>query len=293
MRFDDDPRGAPPACPAPGLPAGWRLVEHRGAAAHPAAVDFLTAQGPSGFAAGALLDGLRHPPPSRRPDGPVVAAVIGPEGACQAVVVRRAGRAVACAPLPDAWPAVLGVIRAWLPGLDRLGLPVSLADRLTADSPEVLAGADGYSVWLTRLQRPCRPRRPLPPARPARVSDAAAVQAITRHVPWMRDDDLDRWRERLRWERGWLAELDGRPVAVARWTHSFAGAVEVGGVACDPAARRRGAATAAVVAAAQAGVRARRTVLLSYGDPELGPLYHDLGFEHVGRHRFLAWPEGA
>jgi len=270
------------------LPGGYHLAEDDGALA-PAAADFLREQGPLGFAAGSLLEWTCGRDRGAGSAAPTVAGILGPDGALHAVVIRRGGRAIAAAPLVDAWPAVLAVVRAWRPDLDRLGLSLPLHDHLAAAEPGVLAGSFGYTVWLTRLGILRTPARPLPPARRVRAADAAAVQAIYRHVTWMRDDDADSWRRRLRRQPAWVAELDGRAVAVARWTHAFAGAVEVGGVACAPSARRRGAATAAIMAAIRAARRAGRTVLLSYGDPELGPLYQGLGFEHVGRHRFLEW----
>ncbi|HUY96774.1 MAG TPA: GNAT family N-acetyltransferase [Verrucomicrobiae bacterium] len=272
--------------------ADRRVVELHGGAVR-TALDFLAVQGPHGFAAGMLLEGT-----GERGEGgddrvaPVALGLVGEGGALVAVVARRGDHAIVCAPLADVWDDVLRAVGELRPRLRRLDLPLPLHDRLVELHPGVLAGAHGYTVWLTRLGRLRVPTRPVPTVRRARIGDAPAVQAIYAHVCWMRDDDLDRWRRRLRLGRSWVAEMEGRPVAVARWTGCWDGTVEVGGVACEPGARRRGAATAVVIAAIDHARRAGRTVLLSYGDPELGALYHGLGFEHVGRHRWLSWPPG-
>ncbi len=274
--------------PAPG---GSRVRERSGPGAIAAARAFLRAQGPAGFIAGSLLDWAAAA--DRAPDRDATVIAVAPDagGALEAVVVTADRRSAVVAPLPEAFGTVLDVLGRRRTAFDRITLPLALHDRWLAQAPELLAGARGHTVWLTRLGRLRVPRRPLPKARPAREADAEALQAIYHHVFWMRDDRLERWRERLRRGHVWVVELDGVPVAAARWTRAFAGQVEVGSLACLPEARRRGAATAALLAAITAAQRAGRTVYLRYGDPALAPLYHGLGFEHVGRHRFLTWDE--
>jgi predicted N-acetyltransferase YhbS len=119
--------------------------------------------------------------------------------------------------------------------------------------------------------------------RAAGVEDAEQIRRIYQHVSWMSLEGADERRRRIEEQPSWVAEVDGEVVAVARWTMSFGSWVAVGGVATHPEYRRRGAATAVTVAAASAALAAGHQVALRYGDPALAPLYHPLGFEHVGR----------
>lgn len=140
-----------------------------------------------------------------------------------------------------------------------------------------------YPRELTVAANLLTPTGSLPPARPAGPEDVEQIYQVYATVSWMSLDSPQAWRDRLATQRCWVAELDGRVVAAARWTMSFGRWVEVGGVATHPDFRRRQAGSAVTLAAAGAALAEGVNVALRYGEPALASLYHPLGFEHVGR----------
>lgn len=273
-------------CPPPEPTAGLsRLVALRSAGDRARATDFVAAQGWSGFGCGALLESA--PPGSADLE---VAGCLTDGDVLGGVAVRAGVWGAVVAPLPEVWPALAGWVAAARPGLARLSGTAPVLDALAAARPALFARAGEFRLSMTVLGTLQPPVRPLPPVRRARLRDAPALHRIYDGVPWMRLPDLAAMRAHLRAERTFVAEIGGRPVAVARWTHRFRHLLEVGAVACDPHHRRQGAATAVVVAACQAARRARRGVLLRYGDPQAGLLYHRLGFEHAGQMVIREWP---
>jgi GNAT superfamily N-acetyltransferase len=147
------------------------------------------------------------------------------------------------------------------------------------------SGLEDFSYYRRELNVAPRirvPEGPLLATRAGGLEDAEQIHRVYQHVSWMSREGPDEWRRRIAEQPSWVAELDGEIVAVARWTMSFGSWIEVGGVATHPEFRRRGAATAVTVAAASAALAAGRQLVLRYGDPALAPLYHPLGFEHVG-----------
>ncbi len=275
----------PPAEPATGP---LRLAALRGAGGWARATDFVAAQGWPGFDSGALLESA---PPSSPGSGDLeVVGCLGDGGVLGGVAVRSGPRGAVVAPLPEAWPPLAGWVAAARPGLALLSGPAPVLDALAAARPALFERAGEFRLWMTVLGTLQPSASTLPPVRRARLRDAPVLHQIYGGIPWMRLADVATMRARLRAQPAFVAEIGGRPVAVARWTRRFRHLVEVGAVACDPDHQRQGAATAVVIAACQAARRARRQVLLRYGDPETGPLYHRLGFQHVGQAVIREWP---
>ncbi len=233
---------------------------------------FLLAQGWAGLHLGDSLRRLED-----RGEHPDLLTVRGGSNEVRAVAFSQPGRLSLLAPLVQDRVATARLITDQLQSLERLSclesqLPLELNDQFDVYIRDVTVAA------ALRV-----PPRSLCPVRPALVSDAQELFLIYDSVSWMRLDSPQLWAERLASERTFIAEVDGRVAAAARWTKSYGGVVEIGGVATDPLLRRRGAATAVVLAATAAALSERMTPVLCFGDPGLGGLYHPLGFERVGR----------
>jgi len=235
---------------------------------------FLLAQGWAGLHLGDALRRLAltdHPAESR------LLSLLGPLGEVKGVALLQSGRLQLLAPLAEDRPAVAALLADHMDSLQRVSgqqaqLPRELTEQFSHHARDVTVAP------VLRV-----PERTLPRVRRARAGDAAALHQIYDHVSWMRLDSPDQWSQRLAQESSWVAERGGRLLAVARWTKSFGAVVEVGGVATDPESRRRGAATAVVLAATAAALSAGMTPVLCFGDPDLAALYLPLGFEFVGR----------
>jgi len=235
---------------------------------------FLLAQGWAGLHLG---DALRRLGPDQVPAESRLLGLFGPVGEVRAAALLRRGRLQLLAPLLEDKPAVAALLDEHLDSLERVSgqpgqLPAEFTERFPHHAREVTVAA------VLRV-----PSRSLPRVRRARPADAPALHRIYEHVSWMRLDSPEQWEQRLAEESSWVAESGGQMLAVARWSKSFGRAVEVGGVATDPARRRQGAATAVVLAATAAALRAGLTPVLCFGDPALAALYLPLGFEYVGR----------
>jgi GNAT superfamily N-acetyltransferase len=204
----------------------------------------------------------------------------GAGGQLRGVALRHGQRAHILMPLVEDEALVGQFIQEHIGSLDRLtGVEWQL--------PAEIAGAefDSELRQMTVASVLRIPERRLPPVRKARQTDAEALHLIYQQVSWMRLDSAALWAERLSRERTWVAEVQGKPVAAARWSKSFGQLVEVGGVATDADSRLQGAATAVVLAATAAAITAGFTPVLCFGNLALAPLYYRLGFESVGRER--------
>ena len=234
---------------------------------------FLLAQGWSGLHLGEALVRWEATSSGRPP----LWGAHGPSGELTSVAFTPPGRFQLLAPLGADREGGRALLLRLLPELERVS---ALEDHLLEHE---LAGFDRSIREMTVAASLLAPARPLPEARRACLRDAPAVHRIYQHVSWMRLESAADWRARLRLEPTWVVEEEGRVVAVARWTKRYGQVVEVGGVATDPDRRRRGAATAAVLAATAPALSAGLTPLLCFQDPALAPLYLNLGFERVGR----------
>lgn len=234
---------------------------------------FLLAQGWSGLHLGEALTRWEVSSGGRPP----LWGLVGPAGEIRCLAFTPPGRFQLLAPLAADREAGLALLLRLLPQLERVS---ALEDHLLERE---LPGFDRSVREVTVAGSLLSPARPLPATRRAGARDAAAVHRIYQHVSWMRLDSAAAWRARLAVEPAWVVEDGGQVVGVARWTKRFGRVVEVGGVATDPERRRRGAATAAVLAATAPALAAGLTPALCFGDPDLAPLYLNLGFERVGR----------
>ena|GEM_PF-3429095 len=235
---------------------------------------FLLAQGWAGLAAGEHLSRL-----ARRGVGAeqVLWWLPGLAGEARAVAVLDQELLGFLLTSDDESAAARSLLDSQLPRLRQIVIPDGQVD---------CSGLEGFSHYRRELTVAPEIRAPadaLLPTRAGGIEDAEQIHRVYQHVSWMSREGPDEWRRRIASQPSWVAEVDGEVVAVARWTMSFGSWVEVGGVATHPEFRRRGAATAVTVAAASAALAAGRQVALRYGDPALAPLYHPLGFEHVGR----------
>ncbi|MHB8312292.1 MAG: GNAT family N-acetyltransferase [Candidatus Dormibacteria bacterium] len=235
---------------------------------------FLLAQGWAGLHLG---DALRRQALAEHPAESRLLSLLGAHGEVRGVALLQSGRLQLLAPLAEDRPAVAALLAEHMGTLQRVSgqqtqLPGELIERCSHHVREVTVAP------VLRV-----PDRTLPRVRRARPGDAAALHQIYDHVSWMRLDSPDQWSQRLAQESSWVAEGAGRLLAVARWTKSFGAVIEVGGVATDPESRRRGAATAVVLAATAAALSAGLVPVLCFGDPALAALYLPLGFEFVGR----------
>ena len=234
---------------------------------------FLLAQGWAGLHFGDTLLRLE----AGEPAGLELLAVRGAASEVRAAAIVHGRRLHLFAPNREETPAADQLLDERLEALDRVNC-------LEAHLPRDLGpGFDGELREMTVAATLRVPARPLPEVRAGTPGDAAELWRIYDPVPWMRLDSPADWETRVARERTWVAQLDGRLVAAARWTKSFGQVVEVGGVATEPARRRLGAATAVVLAATAAALQAGLTPVLCFGDPGLRPLYYSLGFEVVGR----------
>ncbi|MGA7087889.1 MAG: GNAT family N-acetyltransferase [Candidatus Dormiibacterota bacterium] len=235
---------------------------------------FLLAQGWAGVAAGEHLARL-----ARRGIGPeqVLWWLPGLAGEARAVALLHQGLLGVLLTSNDESAAARALLERQLPLLRQIVIPEGQLDT---------SGLEGFSYYrreLTVAPKIRVPELPLLATRAGGAGDAEQIHRVYQHVSWMSREGPEEWRRRIVEQPSWVAELDGEIVAVARWTMAFGSWLEVGGVATHPEFRRRGAATAVTVAAASAALAAGRQVVLRYGDPVLAPLYHPLGFEHVGR----------
>ncbi len=234
---------------------------------------FLLAQGWSGLHLGEALVRWEASSSGRTP----LWGAFGPSGELTSVAFTPPGRFQLLAPLRADREAGRELLLRLLPELERAS---GLEDHLLEGQ---LAGFDRSVREITVAASLLVPARPLPQARRARLRDAAALHRLYQHVSWMRLESAADWRARLRVEPAWVVEAEGGVVGVARWTKRYGRVVEVGGVATDPDRRRRGAATAAVLAATAPALATGLTPVLCFQDPGLAPLYLNLGYERVGR----------
>jgi GNAT superfamily N-acetyltransferase len=233
---------------------------------------FLLAQGWAGLHLGDTLRRLEAESAEHR-----LLVLRGSAEEVRALAVIHKGRAELFVPLREDLPAAADLLSQQGSSMERLSC-------LESHLPAAPGGDFDVHVREMTVASTLRlsGREPLA-ARPAQIADAEELRRIYDPVPWMRLDSAAQWAERIQQQRTWVVEVDGRPVAAGRWTKSFGTAVEVGGVATDPAMRRRGAATAVVAAATAEALAQGLTPVLCFGDPELSSLYHALGFEFVGR----------
>ena len=234
---------------------------------------FLLAQGWAGLHLGETLVRWEESSSGRTP----LWGGFGPSGELTSVAFAPQGRFQLLAPLRADRAAGHDLLRRLLPELERVS---ALEDHLLERE---LTGFDRAIREITVAARLLVPARPLPETRRARLRDAAVLHRIYQNVSWMRLDSAADWRARLRSEPTWVVEEEGRVVGAARWTKRYGQVVEVGGVATDPGRRRRGAATSAVLAATAQALSAGLTPVLCFQDPDLAPLYLNLGYERVGR----------
>jgi N-acetylglutamate synthase-like GNAT family acetyltransferase len=238
---------------------------------------FVMAQGWAGLHLG---DILRRFPASGSPDGSTLLGHFGPGGELRGAALQHGQRAHVLLPMFEDRALADDFAKERLCSLERLTGVEGLL------SPDLLAEQFGSELRELTVAPVLRvPERRLPAVRKARKADSAALHRIYEQVSWMRLESAELWGQRLSVEPSWVAEVEGRLVAAARWSKSFGQLVEVGGVATDPANRHQGAATAVVVAATAAALSAGLIPVLCFGDPALGPLYYRLGFETVGRER--------
>ncbi|MHB1526591.1 MAG: GNAT family N-acetyltransferase [Candidatus Dormibacteria bacterium] len=242
---------------------------------------FLLAQGWAGLHLG---DTLRRLPGSEPPAETQLLALFGPVGEVRGAAMLQRRRLQMVVPLAEDRSFSDELLRLQMGSLERVSglegqLPAELSERFPHHPREITVAA------VLRL-----PERALPTVRRARPGDAEALHRIYDHVSWMRLDSPVQWSQRLADEPSWVAEGEGRLLAVARWTRAFGGCVEIGGVATDPESRRRGAATAVVLAATAAALSAGLVPVLCFGDPALAALYLPLGFEVVGREMVVNLP---
>jgi GNAT superfamily N-acetyltransferase len=235
---------------------------------------FLLAQGWAGLAAGEHLSRV-----SRRGVGPeqVLWWLPGLAGEARAVAVLHQELLGFLLTSDDESAAARALLEQQLPRLRQIVIPEGQVD---------CSGLEDFGYYRRELTVAPEIRIPsdgLLATRAGGIEDAEQIHRVYQHVRWMSREGPDEWRRRIVEQPCWVAEVDGEVVAVARWTMTFGSWVEVGGVATHPEFRRRGAATAVTVAAGSAALAAGRQVALRYGDPALAPLYHRLGFEHVGR----------
>lgn len=247
-------------------------------ATDPIAVDrvrsFLLAQGWAGLSLGDYLTRLEM---SGVAASEVLWWIPGRAAEARAVALLHQGVLGLLLSSSDDGPAALELIRASRGGLQRISV---------LEGAVLYSGLDDFHLYRRELAVAPQlqiPAFPLPETRPARPEDAEQLYHVYESVSWMREESPRAWRERIRDQRCWVAELEGRVVAAARWTMSFGPWVEVGGVATRPEFRRRSAGSAVTLAASAAALAEGRQVALRYGDPALAALYHTLGFEHVGR----------
>lgn len=239
-----------------------------------AAGRFLLAQGWEGLQLGDALLRWEAASPDRRPP---LLAVVGPTGEVLALALGAANRLRLLMPLRPQQGAVRAYLKDHLAELERVsGLEGQLTPEWLPDYELAIR-----EVTVAPSLRP--PERALPSTRPARPRDAGQLHHIYEAVSWMRLEGPAEWERRIAEEPTWVAEEDGALLAAARWTKRYGQAVEVGGVATAPEHRRRGAATAVVLAATAAALIERLTPVLCFMQPELAPLYLGLGYERVGR----------
>lgn len=264
------------------------LVEHatspRGAAFHPATGPaeaeqigrFLLAQGWAGLQLG---DSLRRLAIEGVLTDELLWWVPGAAGEPRAVALLHRDRLSLLLTSRDEAGAARALIESHRDRLDRISTMEGQVDTSGLDEFEGfrrdLAVAPGLLAQITSglITRPAGPQ------------DVEQLHLIYGEVGWMRQDSAEDWRRRLREERCWVSELDGRVIAAARWTMSFGPWVEIGGVATHSQFRRRGAGAAVTRAAAAAALAEGRRVALRFGDPTLASLYYPLGFQPVGRER--------
>jgi predicted N-acetyltransferase YhbS len=256
---------------------GFRVV--RGQEEREAVGRFVMAQGWAGLHLG---DILRRFPDSGGTAESTLLGHFGAGGELRGVALQHGQRAYVLLPMLEDRALADDFVRERLGSLERL---TGVEGQLPLDLLGEQFGNELREMTVAPVLRV--PERRLPVARKARKSDSAALHRIYEQVSWMRLDSADLWAQRLSEEPSWVAEVEGRLVAAARWSKSFGQLVEVGGVATDPASRRLGAATAVVIAATAAALSSGLTPVLCFGDPALGPLYYRLGFESVGRERVL------
>jgi GNAT superfamily N-acetyltransferase len=247
-------------------------------AAEPARADlirrFLLAQGWAGLSPGDHLQRLQAQGLS--PED-LLWWLPGLGGEVRAVAVMAQGRLGLIVPTRDGRPAAQELLERHLAGAHRV---MVIEGQLDCTSLSEFAV---HAREVTVAPQLGRDATGLPSTRPARLEDAPELHRIYEQVSWMRQDSPELWVERLEQEPAWVAEIDGRVIAAARWTKSFGQAVEVGGVATHPDFRRRGGGSAATLAATAAALERGLLTVLRYGDPELAALYHPLGFQPVGR----------
>jgi predicted N-acetyltransferase YhbS len=254
---------------------GFRVV--RGQEEREAFGRFVMAQGWAGLHLG---DILRRFPDSGGEAGSTLLGHFGARGELRGVALQHAQRAYVVLPMLEDRALADNFVRERLGSLERL---TGIEGLLPPDLLGEQFGSELREMTVASVLRV--PEWRLPAVRKARKTDSAAVHRIYEQVSWMRLESADLWAQRLSEEPSWVAEVGGRLVAAARWSKSFGQLVEVGGVATAPASRRQGAATAVVIAATAAAFSSGLTPVLCFGDPALGPLYHRLGFESVGRER--------
>lgn len=146
---------------------------------------------------------------------------------------------------------------------------------------------------LARLRRLTWPGEGGDPVRvrPARLGDVEAIVALRAmikefdHSPGAAAT-LRRTLENQE-ARAWVAEAEGRMVAVAQTAAESGGLAMVIGVATHPGFRRRGYASACMGALCRALLAEGKTLCLFYDNPEAGRIYHRLGFEEIGRWTML------
>ncbi len=235
---------------------------------------FVAAQGWAGLAAG---DHARHLAQQGLAEERFFWWLPGPSDEVLAVALLAQGVLGVLAPTGAAQPAARDLLLEQAPQLHRVVVQEGQVDC------SLLTGFELHRRLVT-VAPELSPAPPgLPPTRPARGTDAPALFELYDSVSWMRRESPEDWDQLLRTEPTWVAEIEGRVVAAARWSRSYGRAVEVGGVATHPGFRRRGAGTAVTRAAAAAALEQGRLTVLRYGDPELAPLYHGVGFQLVGR----------
>lgn len=210
-------------------------------------------------------------------DRPQLLGVRGPDADLRALALLHRRRLHVLAPLAEDRPATERLVR-------RLGSALERVSGLEGHLPfRRLAGFARSVREVTVAPVLVLPSLDLPETRVATAEDAPELHRIYESVSWMRQDGPEAWARIVASQPTWVSLEGGLVVAAARWTKRYGRVVEVGGVATSPARRRRGAATAAVLAATAPALAEGLTPVLCFGDPDLSPMYLRLGFQRVGR----------
>ncbi len=117
-------------------------------------------------------------------------------------------------------------------------------------------------------------------------ADIPVLTTLYRHAGIMARD-ADGFREMLATGRMFVTEVDGQIVSGAMSTAEASDMAMIGGVWTPEPLRKRGYASAAMLALCRDLLAEGKTPCLFYDNPDAGRIYRRLGFEDIGRWRMV------